>query len=200
MFLIGIRMEMRLVFEVMNLIPIASMRPIGMINRIRAAGKRAVWNTKNTPKEGGKTIFSKMYPEDDTPLFSDTLMADEAANLIIAGSDTTAMALINLTYQVLLHPDVKKKLVDELVARKGSISWENLESLEYLNCVIEETLRLYPSVPGTLPRSCPEEGSVLDGYRIPAGTVCATQSWTLQRDPEAFPDPEKYVLHLDLAL
>jgi hypothetical protein len=79
---------------------VLSKRTIETFNRIRGAGRWATLDTKNVSKDIGETIFSKMYPEDDAPLFSDTILSDEAANLIIVGSDPTAMALIKLTFEV----------------------------------------------------------------------------------------------------
>lgn len=43
-----------------------------------------------------------------------------------------------------------------------------LEKLPYLNCVIDEALRLYGAAPGSLPRSAPKGGFTLpSGYFIP---------------------------------
>jgi cytochrome P450 len=66
----------------------------------------------------GQTIFSKMYPEDDAPLFPDSLIAQEAENLINTRSDTTAVALTYIIYNVLANSDVKRKLLQELSGAK----------------------------------------------------------------------------------
>jgi cytochrome P450 len=185
----ALHLEMYLVFKLLSLNPVKSMRPSENILRLREHGRKAVTNTKEKTMGDGTTIFSKMYPEDNVPLLPDLLIADEACNLIVAGSDTTGRALINLTWQVLLHPQVKHKLLEELETIDG-LSWESLEQAEYLNCCIMETLRMYPSVPSTLPRACAED-IVVSGFMIPAGTVCATQSWSQHRLPEVYPQPNE---------
>jgi len=39
---------------------------------------------------------------------------------------------------------------------------------KYLNAVLEEGMRLYPAVPGTLPRMVPEGGAIVLGRFVPA--------------------------------
>lgn len=108
---------------------------------------------------------------------------------IIAGTDTTATALIYLVYEVLRHPKIKDKLLQELKTCTPHPSWEELESKTYLNNVISETLRLHSPVGATLPRTNPTEDVVFLGYKIPAGTIVGSQAYSLHRDPKAFGDP-----------
>lgn len=70
----------------------------------------------------------------------------------------------------------------------------DLEALPLLNAVIEEALRLYGAAPGSLPRVVPRGGAALGGYFIPEGTTVCTQAFTLHRDSNLFPNPEKYAL------
>lgn len=191
---VGTRSELRPLWEIFYRLPIPVMHHLVMGPfRIRDWGMIAVRNTKAAPRGSGKTIFSKMYPEDGSQLFADELMADEAANLIIAGSDTTGVAMTYVVYCVLSTPGVKQKLLDELaLLPEEGATWEQLENSQYLNNVIQETLRLYPSVPGSLPRVCSDADTILGGYKIPAGTTVVTQALTIQRDPIVFPEPNQY--------
>lgn len=108
---------------------------------------------------------------------------------MVAGTDTTATALTYLVYEVIQHPEVKQRLLQELSACTPHPSWEELESKPYLNNVILETLRLHTPVGATLPRTNPTEDVVMSGYRIPAGTVVGSQAYTLHRDPNVFTNP-----------
>jgi cytochrome P450 len=54
-------------------------------------------------------------------------------------------------------------------------------------------LRLYTGVPGSLPRAVTNNGATLGGYQIPGSVEVSTQSWTLHRDEDPFPNAEKYV-------
>ncbi|KAL3298647.1 cytochrome p450 [Colletotrichum asianum] len=67
-----------------------------------------------------------------------------------------------------------------------------LEGRPLLNAVIEETLRLYPAVPSSLPRTVPKEGATLSSHYIPAGTVVYSPAYTLHRDPEIFHEPHRF--------
>ena len=91
---IGIKLELPLVFHFLNSVPVPGMERPGVVaERLEAAGGKAVINTKAALKGGSKTLFSKMYPEDGKQPFSDEILGREAANIIVAGADTTAMTL-----------------------------------------------------------------------------------------------------------
>lgn len=88
---------------------------------------------------------------------SDAELRDVVLNFIIAGRDTTAWTMTAMTYVLSLHKDKLAKVqveVDEVFrerATSGSSSltpeYEDLDKLPYLEAVMMETLRLYPSVP-----------------------------------------------------
>lgn len=68
---------------------------------------------------------------------------------------------------------------------------EDLSKLEYLECCIKESLRLYPSVP-TIGRIAGEEFTTSTGHTIPKGTILLIQIYDLHRDASVFPNPEKF--------
>ncbi|KAK9879665.1 hypothetical protein WA026_006727 [Henosepilachna vigintioctopunctata] len=70
-------------------------------------------------------------------------------------------------------------------------SLEDLSKLEYLECCIKETLRIYPSVP-LISRRCSENYTTATGYQIPEGTIMTLHIFDLHRDPKIYPDPEKF--------
>ena len=203
MILGGIKLELPWLWHFVKHIPVPGLHAshMGVTHRLREAGEVAVMNTKAAKKGSATTLFCKMYPDDDDPdaepFLSDTLLSDEASNIIIAGSDTTAMALTYLVYEVLRHPEIKQKLVEELATCTPNPSWEELESKTYLNNVITETLRLHPPVGGTLPRTNPVGDVVFCGYKVPAATIVGTQAYTFQRDSDVFKnalsfDPDRW--------
>jgi cytochrome P450 len=165
-----------------------------ILARMQGEGYRAVAATKNSSKGSSHTLFSKMVPEDgsEAPL-PDTVVANEAIGDIVAGSDTSVAGIVYMIYAVLGHPDIKKKLEEELATCSETPGWDELEGKEYLNWVIDEGLRLYPPAPSSLPRKVPDKGAVLGGYKLPRGCVVSTQALTIQRDPVAFPNPEEFI-------
>lgn len=185
--LIGLRTEMPWIARLVELFA----EPWTRYNQY---GREAIEHTKFAKKGGHPTLFSKMVSEDGSEaMIPDQVIEQEAANMIIAGTDTTAMSLTYLTFSVLKDKNVHTRLVKECETCPEYPGYEQLESLPYLNNVVQETLRLYPPIPGSLPRIVPEGGENLSGYIIPAGTQVDTQAWTFHHDPKVFQDPLKYV-------
>lgn len=137
-----------------------------------------------------KTLFTRFYNAGKEGL-SDAEIRNGAVGYIVAGSDTTAITLTYLTWAVCRHPEVQEKLVAELQSLPEDFTDKHLRELPYLSNVINETLRLYSSVPSALPRVVPPEGATLAGYYLPPGTTVCTQAYSLHRDPTIFPDPER---------
>ncbi|KAL4863803.1 hypothetical protein BDV12DRAFT_206172 [Aspergillus spectabilis] len=118
------------------------------------------------------TSYGRRAPETS---LTELDVVTEAGNLIVAGSDTTAVTLTYLVWAVL-----------------KIMTTQNSNPPPSLNAVIKETIRLYGAAPGTLPRSVPEGGATLAGYYIPEGTTVGTQSFTIHRDPEIYANPEVF--------
>ena len=75
---------------------------------------------------------------------------DQLLNILLAGRDTTACLLSWTFYLLSCHPNVLKKLRDEIAFVAGAnmdLKREDLKKMIYLADVLKETLRLYPSVP-----------------------------------------------------
>ena len=122
---------------------------------------------------------------------TDFSLGSQASALIIAGSGTTAVTLTYAVWAVLRHPAVRHKLEEEVKQLPENYDDIALEKLPYLEAVITETLRLYGSAPGALPRTTPAKGIDVNGMYIPGGVTLTTQSYTMHRDPSIFEDPER---------
>lgn len=192
MVLIGVRQELPWLWYLVMYLPIPGLgRPNDMFKRFDRYGETAVSNTRSAKPGSAKTLFSRMVPEDGSQKVPDHVVRMESANIIIAGSDTTAMALTYLVYSVLKHTEIQQRLVAEIETCSSTLTWEQLESKPYINNVITETLRLYSPVPSSLPRNAPN-GTVLGGlYHVPGSVVVDTQAYTFHRDPKVFPNPER---------
>jgi len=144
--------------------------------------------------KGSGSLFSKFLdPTKNSELTLPEISA-EASNLIVAGSDTTAVSLTYLVWSVLRsqHQHVKEKLFIEIATLPINASVADLSQLKYLDAVITESLRLYGAAPGSLPRVPPANGAKLGQYYVPGGTTVSVQAYSVHRDPTMFPDPEKY--------
>ncbi|KAG5978985.1 hypothetical protein E4U55_005684 [Claviceps digitariae] len=193
----GLRLELPWIWPLIRSIPLPGLgSPASVFTRIRHYGSIAVRNAKQKSQRGITTLFSEMLSQDEQeqPL-SDTIIALESINIIIAGGDTTAAALTFLVYAVIRDPAVKEELVKELATCSDEPSWDELERLPFLQGVVQETLRLYSPIPATLRREVPLEGAQLGGYTIPPGITVGTQAYTLHRDPAIWHHPERFDPH-----
>jgi cytochrome P450 len=105
-------------------------------------------------------------------------MGDQASILILAGSETTAVALAFCTYYLLDGPAVMAHLRQELQAQfqhEADITSRTVNQLPDLHAVIQEALRLNPPTTKGFPRQVPSQGATVDGHHIP-GQVSLTLS------------------------
>eukprot|EP00127_Corallochytrium_limacisporum_P005774 Clim_evm153s210 gene=Clim_evmTU153s210 len=129
---------------------------------------------------------------DGTPTFTDEDVRDQVSTFMFAGHDTTAMALAWTIWEVAKNKEIQARIhteVDEFFAQ-GDVDIDRLSDLVYLNAVIKETLRLYPSAP-VLGRKVEEEFDC-EGYTIPAGTEVLLHMRSVNTFPEDWQNPYVY--------
>uniref|UniRef100_A0A8C8HSV2 Uncharacterized protein n=1 Tax=Oncorhynchus tshawytscha TaxID=74940 RepID=A0A8C8HSV2_ONCTS len=83
-----------------------------------------------------------------------------------------------------------KQEVDDVIGMKQEISFDDLGKMTYLSQILKETLRLYPTAPGTS-RFIPND-IVINGIPIPAGVSCFFNSYVCGRLDKFFEDPLKF--------
>jgi cytochrome P450 len=142
-----------------------------------------------------RTVIGRLKRYQERDGLSDLDIASECADHLLAGIDTTADSLMFLIWALSLPRNLQYQ--EKLRAELGGVSFDaqtgvplpkSITRLPYLNAVIKETLRLYSPLPATEPRSSPVD-TVIDGYRIPAGTVVGMSPYCLHREASVFPNP-----------
>uniref|UniRef100_A0A8C0IMM3 unspecific monooxygenase n=1 Tax=Chelonoidis abingdonii TaxID=106734 RepID=A0A8C0IMM3_CHEAB len=131
-----------------------------------------------------------------TPLFpalSDKEIMAQALVFILAGYETTSSTLNFLSYNLATHPDVQQTLQEEIDAalpNKAAPTYDAILQVEYLDMVVNETLRLFP-VGGRIERVC-KKSIEINGVTISKGTVAMIPAYALHQDPEYWPEPEEF--------
>lgn len=143
------------------------------------------------PDSPAPSVFTNVFlaEEEDEGLDELEVMSN-AVSFLVSGTDTTAGALTYLVWSVCRHPEVRLYLSEELDELPDGFDDGHLRGLPYLNQVVEETLRLYPSVAGGLLRTVPREGAEICGYWIPGGTIVSCQAYSMHRLAKIFPNPD----------
>ena len=114
----------------------------------------------------------------------------------MAGSmDTSATTIEWALSELIKHPPMMKKVINELekvVGMERMVEESDLESLEYLNMVVKETLRLHPVAPLLIPHESMEDCTV-DGFHIPQKSRVMVNAWAIGRDPNAWTDADNFL-------
>uniref|UniRef100_A0A8D1DGX1 Cytochrome P450 3A n=1 Tax=Sus scrofa TaxID=9823 RepID=A0A8D1DGX1_PIG len=139
-------------------------------------------------------INSQNYKEMDArKALSDPEMVAQGIIFIFAGYEPTTDSLSFLFYKLATHPDVQRKLQEEIDAtfpNKAPPTYESLEQMEYLDMVLNESLRLFP-LTARLERVCKKDVEI-HGVFIPQGTVVMVPIYTIHQDPGHWPEPEEF--------
>ena len=142
------------------------------------------------------SMFLHARDEDTGKGMDDKQLRDEVMTIVLAGHETTAIALSWTWYLLSLHPEIEEKLHEELDAVLGG-QWPgppavvDLPSLAYTDAVIKESLRLYPPA-WAVGREALEDCEI-GGYHIPAKSQLFISQWVTHRDPRYFEKPEQFI-------
>lgn len=144
-------------------------------------------------QQRGDLLSRLLEARDDSGAgMSDKQIRDEALTLLLAGHETTAAAL-TWTWQLLSdHPEVERKLHEELDSVLGGrpATFEDLESLPYTRQVLTESMRLRP--PAYAIGRSPKEDHQLGEHLIPQGAQLLMSQYVIHRDEAYYEDPEAF--------
>ncbi|KAI0823233.1 cytochrome P450 [Trametes gibbosa] len=173
--------------------PARLMKRVLGFGKIRTDGLSSVRYVLSTVRDAPvapHTLLDKLrlYEDRDEGL---RLAASECMDHLVAGLDTTGDALTFLMHHLSLpgaHA-LQDRLRAELRAHPGA----RPDGLPFLDALVKEGLRVFCPVPMGMPRVVPAGGAVVDGVRLPGGTIVSCQPYTLHRlDVRVFPEPEAF--------
>lgn len=150
-------------------------------------------NQHSTSEENQGTFLDLLlYAQKEGSQITLQQLRDEVINIFLAGHETTAIALTWISFLLSQHPLVEAKLIEELqtVLSGRTPTVADLPQLRYTETIALEALRLYPPV-WLLERVALEDTEIA-GYPVPKGTWVFASQWSAHRNPDFFPEPEKF--------
>jgi cytochrome P450 family 4 len=150
------------------------------------------------------SLLAEKYMEEED-------VAAELQNMILASTETTSYSSGFTFLALAMHPEIQKNVQNELDSILGTsdrdITLDDLINMDYLERVIKESLRLFPSVPFvmrnidktmeigksySLWRSYLLITSPTDSHVFPAGADIVIAIMNIHMRPDLWPDPWKF--------
>ncbi len=132
----------------------------------------------------------------DAKDITDRQIRDEVITLFMAGHETVASALGWTWYLLSEHPEVERKMHEELKSVLGENgrrpTVEDVPKLVYTKMVLSESMRLYPPV-WAAARRPDHEDLELEPYLIPRDSTIFYSQYVVHRDARFFPEPEHFI-------
>ncbi|XP_021931304.1 cytochrome P450 6k1-like [Zootermopsis nevadensis] len=153
-----------------------------------------VMQNGQTPTENGQATPRKKWL--DSVVFDEHMIAAQVCVFFLGGFETAATSMSFCLYELSLNQDVQRRLRDEidhvLKEHNGNFTYNALEQMEYLDHVVAETLRMYPSLPNlirvcTKPYTIPGTNVLID-----KGTPVIIPIYAIHRDPLYYYDPDRF--------
>jgi cytochrome P450 len=155
---------------------------LGLIEERRASGR----------DHGDLLSMLLISRDEDGSGMNNEQLRDELKTLMVAGLDTTALALSWALYLLALNPSKDSKVYEEIasVGADRPLEFADLPRLRYTEAVIKETMRVYP--PAWIIGREAIENTELGGHQVKRGTSVLVSQWLRHRHPRYFPEPEKF--------
>ncbi|XP_073023717.1 LOW QUALITY PROTEIN: cytochrome P450 86A1-like [Primulina eburnea] len=147
---------------------------------------------KQNPSDDLLSRFMKKRDIDGS-LFSNSVLKRIALNFVLAGRDTSSVALSWFFWLVMNTPRVEEKIIKEILnvlqkARgkdtqkwiEDPLTFDEADQLVYLKAALAETLRLYPSVPEDF-KYVVSDDILPDGTELPAGSTVTYSIYSMGR-------------------
>jgi cytochrome P450 len=164
-------------------------RWLGFIRRIIAA--RRAQGSADAPRDLFDLMAAATDPESGV-LFAPARLADEVATMIVAGHETTAVALFWTVYLLAGAPSIQERLAAEVadIDLGPAAAAASLSALVYTRAVVQEAMRLYPPA-FTLARMA-IKADLAGEVPIEPGTVVLISPWVLHRHRRLWKEPEVF--------
>ncbi|KAF1896229.1 hypothetical protein Lal_00018508 [Lupinus albus] len=182
-----------------DLLKLRSNQEMVLVPLIRArkeAKKSGLCYDNNNPRAYVDTLLDLKLPNEGQRNLDEGEMVTLCSEFLSAGTDTTSTSLQWIMANLVKHPHVQQRIVDEIrevmavsdKEEKEEVHEEDLEKLPYLKAVVLETLRRHPPTHFLLPHAVSED-VVLNGYLVPKKGSVNFMVAEIGRDPKVWEDP-----------
>jgi cytochrome P450 len=134
-------------------------------------------------------LLSARY--DDGSFMEDTEVRDQLFTLLLAGHETSAIAMAWCVYYLLRNPGALTRLRAEIDTLGPDAGPEAITKLRYLDAVVNEGLRIEPIVTDVI-RVCREPFTIAGRWTVPKGDVVAVMIASILRDSRVFEQPDTF--------
>jgi cytochrome P450 len=124
--------------------------------------------------------------EDGAPM-EDLEVYESMMTLVVAGHETTALAMAWALWLLHRHPETLARVQEEV---KGVDDPEKLAALPYLDAVCQETLRLRPIAPGIV--RILNRPTKIGDWELPAGMGVNPSMIALHHRADLYPEPDAF--------
>ncbi|MGH8868803.1 MAG: cytochrome P450 [Actinomycetes bacterium] len=171
----------------------SSRRALAAGTRLDALVRRVIDARSRDAHDRGDVLSALLAARDGAEGMPLGQVRDEVMTLLIASHETTAVALSWTWWLLAGHPEAEAALHDELDTVLGGRppGPDDATRLPVATATVAEAMRLYP--PAWVMGRRLTSPLALDGWTVPAGSVCVASQWALHRDGRFWPDPLAYL-------
>ena len=127
-------------------------------------------------------------------VLSENEIKSNSVIFLFAGYETTSLVLSYATHFLVNNPDIQERVRQEVIdlfESEGKLDYNMVSKLQYMECVLNETMRLHPPLINSTARMC------LSDYKyknitIPKGATVVICTHFLQNDPDYWNEPDKF--------
>ena len=155
---------------------------------------RMVAERRSQSTEGRSDFLSRLMQarDADGKGLSDEQLRDETVTMLLAGHETTALALSWSFYLLGQHADIQRRLLEEVAEVLGDrdATIDDVDNLKFTEAAIQESMRLYP--PAWIIGRESLAPFKVGGYEFGAQTMVLVAPWVLHRHAKHFDEPESF--------
>ncbi|KAK7300794.1 hypothetical protein RJT34_11645 [Clitoria ternatea] len=151
-------------------------------------------STKSTSNEGLKCAIDHILDAQKKGEINEDNVLYIVENINVAAIETTLWSIEWGIAELVNHPEVQKKVRDEIERVLGpgqQVTEPDIQNLPYLQAVVKETLRLRMAIPLLVPHMNLHDAK-LGGYDIPAESKILVNAWWLANNPAHWKKPEEF--------